>query len=160
MDMEISSVRPIAILASYLALAAALTISIVNSIATRHAQNTRWIAKDDREGVQRKGAIALFSVLAIACLGVTWFYMFSFFAQSYSDWGFVQSAKNFQGVSDMGSIGLGAWLRDSKLFKEAWAIAMASKARWWWTQQIFFWTTLWSFWMGVEGMIISHLPRL
>ncbi|TLD24729.1 hypothetical protein E2P81_ATG12065 [Venturia nashicola] len=151
MDMDASNIRPIAILASYLTLAAALTISIIKSIVARHAQSIESNTKQDQGRLEKKNIISLFSTLAIGSLGVTWFYMFSFFAQSYSDWAFVQAARRFEGISGVGSIDFGSWLRDSKLFQEAWGIAMASKARWWWTQQIFSWTTLWSFWVGIEG---------
>lgn len=149
MDIETSNVGPIAILTSYLALAATLTYSIINSIATRHTQTAKSKPTNRKE---RKDVIALFSILAIGSLGITWFYMFSFFAQSYSDWALIQAARRFEGISGAGNIDLGSWLRDSKLFKEAWGVAMESRARWWWTQQIFSWTTFWSFWVGVEGM--------
>ena len=46
---------------------------------------------------------------------------------------------------------LGPWLRDTQLFKQAWASAMETDERFWWTQQIFGFATLWSVVLGSEG---------
>jgi hypothetical protein len=48
-------------------------------------------------------------------------------------------------------LALGRWLKDTKLFREAWEIAVEKSARYWWTQQIFFGTAAWSVFLGIEG---------
>jgi hypothetical protein len=144
--MEASNIRPIAILASYLSLALLLTLSIIRSITLHHAKATSSKSKFP----SRHNEIYLFSILAAISLATTWFYMFSFFAISYQDWEDKQPF--YSGIIIHSN--LGGWLKDTALFKQAWAIAIGKMTRFWWTQQIFSFTTLWSFFLGVEGMFV------
>ena len=52
---------------------------------------------------------------------------------------------------DHGGLHLGAWLRDTKLFKDAWETVIYGSARFWWSQQIFLITAIWGVFLGVEG---------
>jgi hypothetical protein len=143
--MEASNLRPIAILLSYLTLAFLLSLSIIGSLLTCSTQSFPPNSKTTIKLPPRRNAIYLFSALAALSLGSTWFYMFSFFARSYRDWA---------AVAVPNSLDLGGWLRDSALFKEAWGVAISSGERFWWTGQIFPFTTLWSFCLGVEGLFL------
>jgi hypothetical protein len=137
-----SNFRPLAIFTSYMVLALTLTLTILNTIAKR-----RKINKSILLPVETK-KIRIFAVLAILSLGTTWYYMFQFFALSYRTW-----ASNFAPTTEGEANGLqlGLWLRDSRLFEEAWGFACATPHRWWWTQQIFLCTTMWSLILGREG---------
>lgn len=103
--------------------------------------------------------------------------MFAFFAHSYRAWAGSQQSQSQQLLlaaaataasgsstsSDIGSVGSGAqsistifklemWLRDAKLFREAWETVIESPARFWWSGQIFLWATGWGLFLGVMGM--------
>jgi hypothetical protein len=147
--METSNIRPIAILTSYLSLALLLSLTIIRSLLTRYSQTSSQSSVSKSKNPSRRNEIYLFSALAAFSLVTTWFYMLSFFTNSYQNWA---------SVGDMKALDLGGWLRDSTLFKEAWAMAIGTKARFWWTQQIFSFTTLWSFFLGIEGMRTPNSP--
>jgi len=131
--------RPLAIFSSYMIVATALTLSI---LYTAYSQ-----AQLSSKGPVAKFKVLFFGILAVLSLWTTWSYMFSFFDLSYTTWA---SAHNVH-VSD---IQLGAWLRDTKLFEQAWATVCLTPGRYWWTHQIFLDAALWSLFVGHEG---THL---
>lgn len=89
----------------------------------------------------------MFTALAALSLGFTWCYMFSFFAYSYHDWACERGI-----VPDVVDVRkLEMWLRDTKLFKEAWETVSETPQRFWWSGQIFLWTVGWSLFLGVMG---------
>ncbi|KAL7269878.1 hypothetical protein RUND412_007438 [Rhizina undulata] len=93
---------------------------------------------------RNKSAIIIFTFLALASLGSTWYYMGSYFRHSYVRW-----ALRYRVPKE--GLRLGDWLKDVKLFKEAWEAVVVTPERWWWSQQIFLGTCGWSVFMGAEG---------
>ncbi|OCK80030.1 hypothetical protein K432DRAFT_329046 [Lepidopterella palustris CBS 459.81] len=135
-----SNLRPLTIFTSYILLCLTLTLLILHTIFAK-ARPLRSYPRGSR----------LFAALAVFSLAVTWYFMLCFFAHSYRTWA---SSSNYivtLGSEPGGRMPLGAWLRDSKLFKEAWGSAMATPGRFWWSQQIFYGTAGWSVFIGREG---------
>ncbi|KAL5360178.1 hypothetical protein BJX96DRAFT_149876 [Aspergillus floccosus] len=95
---------------------------------------------------------AVFAVLAALSLFATWYHMLAFFVHSYRVWegrhGDIErvaiAAKPFLSRCEL-------WLRDTKLFREAWESVSESAERSWWSGQIFLWTVGWSLFLGVMG---------
>jgi hypothetical protein len=81
--------------------------------------------------------------------------MFCFFAHSYRQW---ESTSSIHLTEDeiLANLQLGPWLNDTKLFKEAWGTALETPARFWWTQQIFFFTSIWSVFLGQQGTALPY----
>ncbi|PHH82717.1 hypothetical protein CDD82_5072 [Ophiocordyceps australis] len=127
--------RPLAIFAGYLATAAILTTACLATIVSPARPRRRRSAL----------VMTLFSLLAALSLASTWYYMFSFFHSSYLDW------KTAQHLQPDAPLLLGDWLRDSALFKEAWAATLQTPERAWWAQQIFGFCASWSLTLAVQG---------
>ncbi|PHH60131.1 hypothetical protein CDD81_2089 [Ophiocordyceps australis] len=127
--------RPLAIFAGYLATAAMLTMACLAMIVRP--------ARPRRHGSAL--AMALFSLLAALSLASTWYYMFSFFHSSYLDW------KTAQHLPPHAPLRLGDWLRDSALFKQAWAATLQTPGRAFWALQIFGFCANWSLTLAVQG---------
>ena len=158
--MEASNVKPVAILCSYLCLAAVLTAQILRVLyqAKIRPQTQR---QDPHYRPPKSAHLIIFTTLAVVSLAITWYYMLAFFTLSYQTWtrnnnvplptklwgSDIHLARN----EDVGGLQLGAWLRDTKLFKEAWETVIDGSVRFWWSQQIFLITTIWSVFLGVEG---------
>ncbi|KAF4125133.1 hypothetical protein GMORB2_3972 [Geosmithia morbida] len=131
---EVSNVRPLAIFSGYMVTAAVLTaacISIIRGGLSRQ-QRQPW--------PQRKLALTVFSLLAAFSLGMTWYHMFRFFGWSYNEW----KARQIPGLLDPDVVHLGRWLRETKLFQQAWATVLDSPSRSWWSLQIFGFCANWS----------------
>ena len=102
------------------------------------------------------------SACATVSLGVTWYYMLSFFSLSYRTWALQRDIGLPARPHDIDSLGqwlkfvrLGAWLKDVQLFRDAWEVAMESHSRLLWSQPIFFITMTWAFFIGERGTAIS-----
>jgi hypothetical protein len=71
--------------------------------------------------------------------------MVIFFTKSYDNW---QQARPKESKSTTALVetinNLSMWLNQSQLFREAWEAAMISNARYFWSQPIFFITSIWS----------------
>jgi hypothetical protein len=159
--MDESNLRPITIFASYLCVAGLLTVFILRNLF-RQWSITRQSNIPKHELNSRLAGVQLFSALAALSLATTWYYMFSFFGLSYLEWAahrgiqlpddsFAQS-----GLLYIRELEVGRWLKNSTLFKEAWETAISSPQRFWWTQQIFLFTTAWSYFLGIRGSKRSH----
>lgn len=158
--MEVSNIRPIAILAAYLSLSALLTCSILRTLY-RISKNSRARQSNPSHQRLRSRHLLIFASLAVICLGITWFYMLSFFTFSYQEWahkedvalpmGLWGPSGVFDGGKDKIGLHLGLWLRDTKLFREAWETVIDGSIRFWWSQQIFLITMAWSVHLGIEG---------
>ena len=158
--MEAFNIKPVTILCSYLCLAAVLTAQILRLLyqAKFRPQTQR---QDPHHRTSKSAHLVLFATLAVVSLVITWYYMLAFFTLSYQTWAHkhdvplpsrllgsnVLLARN----GDVGGLHLGLWLRDTKLFKDAWETVIDGKARFWWSQHIFLITTIWSVFLGVEG---------
>jgi hypothetical protein len=140
--------RPLAIFTFYMTLALTLTVTIIQTIIKRRKVNASKLSPSQITKLR------VFSFLAILSLGTTWYYMFQFFVVSYKSW-----ASTFPAVvsGELRGLQLGLWLKDSKLFEEAWGTACATPIRYWWTQQIFLWTTIWSLGLGKTGTFLFLL---
>lgn len=136
----VSNVRPIAILAGYMATAILLTSFCIAVI------RVRWDATaglSSAEHARRRTAISVFSILAAISFGSTWYHMFRFFEWSYTQWAFSSVAEELL-TGDPNGLHLGQWLRDTTLFKQAWASTLETPARAWWSMQIFAFCAIWS----------------
>ena len=158
--MGASNIKPVTILGSYLCLAAVLTAQILRLLyqAKFRPQTQR---QDPHYRNPKSAHLVLFATLALVSLVITWYYMLAFFTLSYQTWARNNSVPSparfwrrdiFSVINeDVCRLHLGAWLRDTKLFKDAWKTVIDGKARFWWSQQIFLITTVWSVFLGVEG---------
>lgn len=153
------SYRSLPILLFYLFLSVAITAHIGRALLKRARSSTVHQAVWQK----RRLSTIVFAVLAVLSLFATWFNMFSFFAYSYHDW----VCRTGRGNGSGNGIGIEAgritidrmeqWLRQTKLFKEAWEAVTETPQRFWWSGQIFLWTTIWSLFLGVMGMH-NYLP--
>ncbi|RGP67559.1 alpha-mannosyltransferase alg11p [Fusarium sporotrichioides] len=128
--LDVSNARPIAILAGYLTSCAILAAL---SISTIYRQ-----AVSSKSASRRRYAIIVFSALAALSLATTWYHMFCFFKWSYQQW----ESTRLEKLDD--ELHLGEWLRDTKLFKQAWVSTLEQPARAWWSLQIFAFCANWS----------------
>lgn len=107
--------------------------------------------------------VLLFNILQSVSLGVTWYYMSSFFGLSYRSWASdhgvplpaIPDLKSLGQVGEaLAAIRLGPWLKDVKLFRDAWETVVETPARTCWSLPIFFITMAWSVFIAKEGMIL------
>jgi len=138
-----SNLRPLAIFTSYMALCLSLTTLILRTL---HSQSKALFATSSKSASSSSVRLICFAFLAVLSLATTWYYMLRFFEFSYRAWASTHSV-----AFDANQPQLGRWLRDTKLFKEAWHIALATPARLWWTQQIFFFSAGWSVFLDRQG---------
>jgi len=79
--------------------------------------------------------------LALASFAHTWYYMFSFM-----QWSFVEYERSVPG-SSVGPtllVRVANWLMNTALFEQAWKIVCDGPLRWWWSEQLCFFTV--GFW--------------
>lgn len=140
----LDDVRPLAIFFSYMVLCLSLTILILRTINLRRKAS---LPRTHRETASSSPIrLSIFMVLAVLSLATTWYYMFRFFEHSYRAW-----ASSHNTTHNSSFLQLDPWLRDTRLFKEAWYSALATPARFWWTQQIFFFSVGWSIFLARQG---------
>ncbi|KAJ5769045.1 hypothetical protein N7520_003604 [Penicillium odoratum] len=147
--------RSLPILAFYLTLCATLASTICLKIYRRYKfqkHQLKWHGTDPK--------FALFVLLAAFSLATTWYYMFAFFRHSYRSWE-TQQGPIQKSVIEVEPylVKWELWLRDCKLFREAWESVSETPAKSWWSGQIFLWTIGWSLFLGVMGRRyhISHV---
>ncbi|KAF5244625.1 hypothetical protein FAUST_2141 [Fusarium austroamericanum] len=128
--MDVSNARPIAILAGYLT-ACATCAGI--SITTIYRQ-----AASSKAASRRPYMIIIFSALAALSLATTWYHMFGFFKWSYQQW----ESTRLEKLDD--ELHLREWLRDTKLFRQAWVSTLEQPPRAFWSLQIFAFCANWS----------------
>ncbi|KAJ5678525.1 uncharacterized protein N7477_004158 [Penicillium maclennaniae] len=147
--------RSLPILVSYITLAAALALNACRAIHKRYQAREK---ANDWASPARRAHFFIFAVLAILSLGATWFYMFAFFAHSYRNWEETRGVSDLQGAEVSILFKLELWLQNAKLFREAWETVIETPARFWWSGQIFLWTTGWSVFLGIMARRyrISH----
>lgn len=142
----VSNVRPIAILAGYMATAILLTSFCIAVI------RVRWDATaglSSAERARRRTAISVFSILATLSFATTWYHKFRFFEWSYTQWAFSSGAEQLL-TNDPNGLHLGQWLRDTTLFKQAWASTLDAPPRAWWSMQIFGFLANWSVMLAAQ----------
>ncbi|KAK6224543.1 alpha-mannosyltransferase alg11p [Colletotrichum tabaci] len=142
--MSVSNARPLAIFTAYMLLAAGLTAKSIGII--------RGQRRDSRFADHPAPAVALavFGLLAAVSLVTTWYHMFRFFEWSYLEW---DSRQLRTAVIDAKSPGLrlGEWLRDTTLFRQAWASTLETGPRAWWSLQIFGFCANWSVLLAAQA---------
>ncbi|KAF6807379.1 hypothetical protein CPLU01_15802 [Colletotrichum plurivorum] len=145
--MAVSNVRPWAIFTGYMVLAAALTTKAIAIIrAQRRARSTGRSADGAGPAPSGRRAVVLFSLLAALSLATTWYHMFRFFEWSYGQWAIAHVAG-----ADADGLRLGEWLRDTSLFRQAWASTLETAPRAWWSLQIFGFCANWSVMLAVQS---------
>jgi hypothetical protein len=149
-DLDSNDLRAIAIFGGYLSTCGFLTGIIVKDLVTEHGKLKRRVSSTP---------IIVFAGCAAVSLGVTWYYMLSFFSLSYRAWALqhgISPPTQPHHVKELRpwiqAIHLGAWLKDVQLFRDAWETAMESYGRLFWSQPIFFITSIWAFFIGDQGM--------
>jgi hypothetical protein len=156
-DLSRSNLKPLAIFGGYLLNAIGLTAFLSYFVLYRAFQSLPPSQATRFRASNRKKHVQIFSALAIVSLGVTWYYMLSFFWLSYRSWASEMGELvpgHFWSEYTRGQIQgleLGRWLKDTELFREAWEIASEKSGRYWWTQQIFLGAAAWSVFLGMEG---------
>ncbi|KAM0326354.1 hypothetical protein ACHAQA_006956 [Verticillium albo-atrum] len=138
-----SNARPIAILAGYMVLAGTLAIACIRIVRrgiARHSDNTI-------PSTRRFFAFLAFTLLAVVSLATTWYHMFCFFEWSYTAW----KARRLLRPGNSTKLYLGQWLRETSLFKQAWASTFETPARAWWSLQIFGFCANWSVMLAVQA---------
>ncbi|RPB20497.1 hypothetical protein L211DRAFT_829397 [Terfezia boudieri ATCC MYA-4762] len=86
----------------------------------------------------------LFVILTALSFGFTWYNMLRFFHLSYTIWSTTVTPLDTPHT-------IGNWLRDTKLFEEAYRIVVITPERWWWSQQIFLACFGWGVWVSYQG---------
>ncbi|CRK47543.1 hypothetical protein BN1723_007600 [Verticillium longisporum] len=143
MDIR-SNARPIALLAGYIALAATLTVTCIRTIQ-------KGVAKRTSAGTGRHLlGFTVFPLLAALSLAVTWYHLFHFLEWSYAAW----KGRRLLRPSNTANIYVAQWLRETALFKQAWASAFETPERAWWSLQIFGFCANWSV------MLARKIPHL
>jgi hypothetical protein len=127
---EDSNTRAITIFFSYLFLCFSLTVFIVLKLLKSYVV----LSKSRTARPPPRKHVYLFSILAILSLTTTWYHMFQYFALSYKQW--LTWRSWYELTPDQKHWGL--WLRHTSLFREAWETTVIGFARYWWTNQIFF----------------------
>ena len=144
---DVSNARPLAIFSGYMVTAAALTatsIAIVRNGVSKRTES--YLSK-------RRSSMWIFGALAVASLASTWYHMFCFFRWSYVEWAKAHS------LSDPDALYLGDWLRDTALFKQAWASTLETAPRAWWSLQIFGFCANWSVMLAAQGTLDVVVPE-
>ncbi|KAF8477555.1 hypothetical protein BDZ91DRAFT_806831 [Kalaharituber pfeilii] len=90
-----------------------------------------------------RASIVTFSLLTLTALSLTWYHMFRLFNLSYTQWD--------QNAGPNIPRAIGYWLRDTKLFEEAYRSVVMTPERWWWSQQIFLVCFGWGVWLSYQG---------
>ncbi|GKT57556.1 alpha-mannosyltransferase Alg11p [Colletotrichum tofieldiae] len=145
--MSVSNARPLAIFTGYMVLAASLTAKSIGII--RGQQRVSSVQHGPARSTNRH-AIAVFSILAAVSLATTWYHMFRFFEWSYVQWDSQQFWAAVVGGKPAG-LRLGEWLRDTSLFRQAWASTLETGPRAWWSLQIFGFCANWSVLLAAQA---------
>ncbi|KAH7160386.1 hypothetical protein B0J13DRAFT_127597 [Dactylonectria estremocensis] len=148
-DISTTNTRPIAILAGYMATAAGLTAWCISIIRKRGPV----VGLSAYEKSRRRTAVAVFGILATLSLATTWYHMFRFFQWSYLQWAASRP------LDDPTALYLGRWLRDTGLFRQAWASTLETRPRAWWSTQIFGFCANWSVMLAAQSKK-RNIPHL
>ena len=140
-----SNVRPYGIFITYLSTCLAVAIFIITKLVGRR-QNLQAAAPLPKPP---RTHVVIFAILAACSLLSTWGFMFRYFRWSYDNWLALRSQHGL----DPSVKHWGLWLRETSLFKEAWASVVIGHNRYWWSHQIFFFALalgLHSEWKGLS----------
>ncbi|KAL2754104.1 hypothetical protein ACRALDRAFT_1069989 [Sodiomyces alcalophilus JCM 7366] len=150
----VSNVRPLAIFTGYMVTAAALTYNCISIILSSGSTSRRHAKKSSP---RHPLIILLFTLLAAFSLATTWYHMFRYFRWSYLDWAEVHLLPLGDLDPSAGPY-FGAWLRDTSLFRQAWASTLETPPRAWWSLQIFGFCAHWSVLLALQARK-RRIPR-
>ncbi|GKT51946.1 uncharacterized protein ColSpa_12127 [Colletotrichum spaethianum] len=152
--MSASNARPLAIFTGYMVLAASLTAKTIGIIRSQQRVSS---VQHGSSSPNNRRVIAVFSILAALSLATTWYHMFRFFEWSYIQWDSQQVWAAVVGGKPTG-LRLGEWLRDTSLFRQAWASTLETGPRAWWSLQIFGFCANWSVLLAAQAQkrLIPH----
>jgi hypothetical protein len=140
-----SNVRPYGIFTTYLVTCLAVAVFIITKLVGRR-HNSQTAAPSQKPP---RTHVVIFALLAACSLLSTWGFMFRYFQWSYDSWLALRSQHGL----DPSVKHWGPWLRETSLFKEAWASVVIGHNRYWWSHQIFFFALalgLHSEWKGLS----------
>ncbi|KAK9473382.1 uncharacterized protein V1510DRAFT_414898 [Dipodascopsis tothii] len=122
--------KSLGIFASYFVLIGALVLVIARTAPVRPA--------------------APYLVLTAVSVLTTWYYMLMYFATSFAEWQLATAHSEYT---------MGNWLSETKLFEQAWTYVSATPGRYWWSQQICFWSVIVTSFMAHKAELyrIRHL---
>jgi hypothetical protein len=115
---------------SYLGLAVSLTAFIVLKLLNSY----NVLSKSTTAQLPPRKHVRLFIALAVWSVLTVWYFEIQYFTISYQTWARWRSY--YELSPDQMHWGL--WLKETSLFNEAWETAVVGNARYWWTNQIFF----------------------
>ena len=137
--------RSLSVLLFYLTPCSALTVRIVIALR-RKAQLSTANPPNPKQRY-----VPIYTLFAVLSLLATWSQMLRFFVFSYDAWR-SDHPEIFTTGDDIKLLECWEmWLRQTQLFKEAWHIVVETPSRYWWSGQIFLWTTAWSVFLGLMG---------
>ncbi|KAL4876895.1 hypothetical protein BJY04DRAFT_138231 [Aspergillus karnatakaensis] len=140
----------------YLTLITSSSLLCCRTIYTRYGarqKNNDWAIPE------RRRQFWLFVLLAALSLGSTWYYMINLFFYSYRTWATSIVGLPYSGVETPLLTRMGLWLKNTKIFQEAWETVSENPFRVWWSGQIFGWTIGWSLLLGITGRRY-HIPHV
>lgn len=143
-----SQARSISVFVAYMLINVSLILRCLSTISSQYGAETKGASRPQRR-------IALFTALAIFSLVMTWYHMISFLIRSYRDWALDHPELHTDLLSR-----IGFWLNDTYLFQQAWAAVIETEPRFWWTVQIFGFASVWSVFLGVEGLFLLYQPLI
>lgn len=113
----------------------------------RRGQNSK---PSQRDGARTRRHMRLFGVAATLSILTTWYYMINFYIHSYQEWLALGTRVRYH-EDEASLVLLSSWLRDTRLFEQAWAAVVETPTRLWWSQQIFGFCAGWSVLLGLQG---------
>ncbi|KAF8419371.1 hypothetical protein EV426DRAFT_293453 [Tirmania nivea] len=137
------NIKSVSIFTSYFLAILACTFVIVTSIL-RPLGTRKWNGANRSTKHTLYSQLVLFVILSILSLSFTWYHMLRFFHLSYATWSTTVASPDTPRT-------IGYWLRDTKLFEEAYRIVVITPERWWWSQQIFLACFGWGIWISYQG---------
>lgn len=144
-----SNARPYGIFFSYLGICLAVAVFIV----VRLFQKTKRLYVSAPSKLPLKRHVVIFATLATCSLLSTWGFMFRYFQWSYDNWLAARSQHNL----DPSIKHWGLWLKETSLFKEAWASVVVGHNRYWWSHQIFYFAGILGLHLEWKGLSTSRL---
>lgn len=139
-----SNLRPISIFSCYMIVCVFLAGKCI------HTSCQQSVPK----GAQQR--VVAFTILAIISLATTWYHMFRFFQWSYFDW--ISSTHHATSTIQSGDgLQLGDWLRQTRLFEQAWVCVLRTPEQAWWSMQIFGFCAILSAVIAIQCKLSDYL---
>lgn len=154
--------QPLFLLGSYLFVTAALITLVIRNVVYRAYRALPPSQTTRHRQAKRKKHVQIFAALTILSLVMTTYYVYGSLSLSYRVWAHERGEMLPNGLWGPGgvigegdeSVGLelGRWFKDTSLLLDHWEIIVEKSRRFWWSQQMLLGSTVWSVFMGIEGM--------